>query len=289
MKPAHPVRRARAWAHGVPVLRRAKKAWPRPYARATAPLRLKPAFLMIGEMKCGTTSLFTYLLRHPQIREPFMKEPFFFDLNYDRGLNYYRSLFPPARGGGVTFEATTYYMAHPLARERIKAFVPDAKLIVLLRDPVERTQSHYHHSRSKGREPLDFEAALDAEPQRLAGEIERIVREPGYRSFAHLHLSYATRSRYAVALRPWLEDYPAEQLLVLAAEELFERPAETVERVLRFLELPVLDLAPYPVMNAREYDRMAPATRERLTAQFAEPNERLYELLGRDLGWARPT
>ena len=247
---------------------------------------MRPVFLVIGEMKCGTTSLFRYLQRHPDIREPFMKEPYFFATGYERGMGFYRSLFPLA-GHGVTYEASAYYLAHPHARERIRTHLPEAKLIVLLRDPVARTYSHWNHSRSKGREPLDFEAALEAEPERLAGEVDRMVRDPGYRSFAHVHFAYASRSRYAESLRPWLEDVPAEQLLVLRAEDLFERPRETMEEIQRFVGLDVADLGPYTAFNAREYEGMAPETAARLAEQFAEPNRELAELLGRDFGWAR--
>ena len=269
-----------------PVLRRAKKAWPRPFARATASRRMLPAFLVIGEMKCGTTSLFRYLQRHPDIRDPFMKEPYFFATGYERGMGFYRSLFPLA-GDGMSYEASTYYLAHPHARERIRTHLPEAKLIVLLRDPVARTHSHWNHSRSKGREPLEFEAALDAEPERMAGELERITRDPGYHSFAHQHFAYVTRSRYAESLRPWLEGVPAEQLLVLRSEDLFERPRETMEQIQRFAGLAVADLGPYTPFNTREYDRIRPETAARLAERFAEPNRELAALLGRDLGWTR--
>ena len=248
---------------------------------------MQPAFLMIGEMKCGTTSLYRYLERHPDIRPPFQKEPYFFATRYDRGMSWYRSLFPLARGGRVTYEGSVYYLAHPHAPERIRRHLPDAKLIVLLRDPVARTQSHWNHSRSKGREPLGFEAALEAEAARMAGEVERLRADPGYVSHAHINHAYATRSRYVDSLRPWLENFPREQLLVLGSEELFERTAETVDAIQRFVGVRVADLGPYTPFNTRDYDRMDPETRQRLTERFEAPNRELYELLGRDLGWAR--
>lgn len=274
--PASPAWRARVWA---------RKKWPRPLARATSPLRQLPGFFVLGEMKCGTTSLFAYLGRHPKVLEPYRKEPFFFDRRYDRGWRWYRSNFPITRPGTLTGDASAYYFIHPLARHRIRAYDPGTRLIVLLRDPVERTLSHYHHSRSKGREPLSFEAALDAEDERLAGEVERIVADPSYESFAHINHSYAARSRYADQLEAWLKVFPREQLLVLSADDLFVDAGPLVSEALRFLGLPGADLSPYPPLNTREYEPMAPATRERLEAHFAEPNRRLYELLGRDLGW----
>lgn len=290
--------RARAWA---------RKKWPRPVARATSRARMAPSFLVIGEMKCGTTSFFSYLTRHPGVLAPWKKELWYFDAHYERGESWYRSNFPLERAGepfrrstgipAITGEATAYYMFHPLARHRVHEFDPDMRLIALLRDPVERASSHYHHSHSKGRDPLTFEQALDAEEDRLRGETERILLEPSYsrfgetpyRSFAHINYSYLARGRYAEQLEAWLELFPREQLLVLRAEDLFERPGDAVEEAIAFLGLPHADLGEYPVLNTRTYEAMPPETRSRLAAYFEEPNRRLYELLGRDLDWTRPT
>jgi sulfotransferase family protein len=250
-------------------------------------------------MRCGTTSLYFYLSRHPSILPPCTKEPFFFADEYARGFSWYRSLFPLTlaaevarrRTGtrGITFEGSTYYLFHPLARNRIHAFDPAMKLIVLLRDPVERALSHYHHSLSKGRESLSFEDALAAEQARLAGEDERIVSNPGYRSFSHLHHSYATRGRYADSLQAWFELFPREQLLILAAEDLFVRPADVVSDVINFLGFSETDLSPYLPANTRAYDQMQANTRAELESYFAEPNRRLYSLIGREFDWAHPT
>lgn len=271
------------------MLHRTARTRPRVLARATARVRLDPSFLVLGEMKCGTSSLYAYLSRHPQIRHPYFKEPYFFSTRYDRGINWYRSNFPLAIGGGVTFESSVYYLAHPLARERIREHYPEAKLVVMVRDPIARTQSHWNHSHSKGRDPLPFPEALDAEPARLAGEVERLAADPSYVSYAHIHHAYASRSRYADALRPWMETVPPEQLHVIASEDLFQRPHETLDELQRFLGLSVEDLSPYEVVNSRTYERMDPVTRERLAREFEQPNRELYELLGRDLGWPRPT
>jgi hypothetical protein len=268
-----------------------RKRWPRPVARATSFARLSPRFLIIGEMKCGTTSLFSHLCGHPAVLRPFKKETFFFDVHYERGVGWYRSHFPlarHARDGQITGEATAYYLFHPLARHRIHAFDPEIRLIAVLRDPVERALSHYHHARSKGREPLSFEDALDAEDERLRGESERIAVEAGYRSFSHINHSYVARGRYAEQLEEWLEVFPREQLLVLRSEDLFERPREIVNDALTFLGLPETDLTSYPALNTREYGSMSAETRARLTAYFDEPNRRLVELVGRDFNWSRP-
>jgi hypothetical protein len=161
-------------------------------------------------------------------------------------------------------------------------------MIVLLRDPVDRALSHYHHEVALGREPLSFEQALDAEAERTRGEEERMARDPRYFSHAWWDHTYAARGRYAEQLERWLAVFPREQMLVLASEELAADTAGTYKRVLEFVGAPTRDLDDYPRVYKQEYAAMTPETRQRLAREFAEPNRRLYQLLGRDLGWTRP-
>jgi Sulfotransferase domain len=167
----------------------------------------------------------------------------------------------------------------------VKATLPEAKLIALLRDPVGRALSHYHHERALGREPLSFAEAVDAEPQRTRGEEERMIRDPDYFSQAWWDYTYLARGRYAEQLERWLAVFPREQLLVLASEELAAEPARTYTQVLEFLGVRAHDLEDYPSIYAQQYAEMSPDLRRRLAGYFADPNRRLYELLGRDFGW----
>jgi hypothetical protein len=170
----------------------------------------------------------------------------------------------------------------------VRATVPDAKLIVLVRDPVERALSHYHHEVALGREPLSFEDAIEAEPERTRGEEERLAREPGYFSHAWWDYTYLARGRYAEQLERWLAVFPREQLLVVPSDELADEPEETYGRVLEFLAAPAHQLDSYPRVYEQSYAEMRSETRRRLAEHFAEPNRRLYELLGRDFGWQAP-
>jgi len=181
-------------------------------------------------------------------------------------------------------EASPSYLFHPFAPQRVAELLPDVRLVALVRDPVDRAFSHYQHEVAFGREPLSFEQALDQEEERMRGELER-MRDPAYFSHAWWNYTYASRGLYAEQLERWLAVFPREQLLVVSSEDLLERPGETYSRVLEFLGAPPHELDSYPRIFVREYDRMDPRTRERLSAQFGEPNAGLYELLGRDLGW----
>jgi hypothetical protein len=159
--------------------------------------------------------------------------------------------------------------------------------VALLRDPVARALSHYHHEVALGREPLSFEEAIEREPERLEGELERLG-DTRYFSRPWWDYTYLARGRYAEQLERWLALFPREQLLVLSSERLRADPASSYARVLEHLGARQHSLPSYPAIFEREYAPMAAATHERLVEYFAPHNERLYELLGEDLGWPAP-
>src|SRR5712692_9972003 len=257
------------------------------YGRATSFVRPLPDFLIIGAQKAGTTALYSYLRRHPRVIGPSWKEVSFFDRHYARGAGWYRGNFPNALRArrALVCEASPSYLFHPLAPERVAALVPRARLIVLLRDPVDRALSHYHHEVALGREELPFEDALAREEERTRGEVERMLQDPAYFSEAWWNYTYVARGRYAEQLERWLAFFPREQLLVLASDELSDEPAETYARVLEFLGAAPHELDAFPRVFERDYPDMKPETRRMLADTFAEPNRRLYELLGRELAW----
>lgn len=256
------------------------------YGKATASLRPLPNFLIIGAQKAGTTALYAYLRRHPDITGPSWKEVSFFDRHYVRGEAWYRGNFPNAlRARGLIGEASPSYLFHPLAPRRASALVPGAKLIALVRNPVDRAFSHYQHEVALRREPLSFEEALAAEDERLRGEEAKIRADPAYFSQAWWNYTYRARGRYAEQLERWLTFFPREHLLVLPSDELLAQPARVHARVLDFLGAAPQPLQAYPRVFERRYEPMRAETRSLLARDFAEPNLALYELLGRDLGW----
>ena len=257
--------------------------------RLTAGRRRLPDFLIIGGQRCGTTSLYRYLVAHPGVVGAYpSKGAHYFDKHASRSLGWYRAHFPIAREGGpITGEGSPYYMFHPRVPEHVGRVLPDVRLIAMLRDPVERAYSHYQQEYARGFEDSDtFEQALDAEPERLEGERERMLADPGYDSYSLQHHSYTARGDYIDQIEAWLAHVPAERLLIIHAEKFFADPRGVVEEAQRFLGLEPAALPEYRAHNARSYAPMQPATRERLNQRFAEPNRRLYAHLGRDLGWS---
>lgn len=266
--------------------------------------RMLPDFIVVGAAKSGTTSLYADLGNHPYVvpcvtsDALFLgtKEVHYFDYNFDRGRDWYRSHFPLERDRAafaaehgrpfLTGEASPSYISHLWAPERIRQALPAVRLIAVLRDPVERAYSHFAMSRREGVEPLEsFEDAVAAEEQRLAPELERMRRDPGYNSWEFGCWSYLTRSRYAEQLERWLALFPREQLLVLKAEDLFARPAETLRRTFDFLGLPQREATEGSRLHTAEYAPLPPETRRSLQEYFRPHNERLYELIGADFAW----
>jgi hypothetical protein len=191
----------------------------------------------------------------------------------------------PVRRRSLVGEASPSYLFHPLAPERVARLLPDARLIALLRNPVDRAFSHYQHEVALGREPLSFEAAVDREDERMQGELDRMLRDPSYFSLAWWNYTYVARGRYAEQLERWFASFPREQLLVLFTEELSADTARTYRRVLGFLGVGVRDLESYPRIFDRDYPGMHSVTRARLDKEFEGPNRRLASLLGRNLPW----
>ncbi|MFN3231034.1 MAG: sulfotransferase family protein [Alphaproteobacteria bacterium] len=220
----------------------------------TAAERARPDFVIIGAQKAGTTSLFNYLAQHPLVQRALRKEVHYFDNHYANGEHWYRSHFPIEAelraAGALTGEATPYYMAHPHALQRIRSDLPDAKLIAVLRDPVERAVSHYFHEIRHGNEHLSLTAALETEDDRISPELLRMTENPDYKSATHQRFTYLARSRYIEQLRPLLKEGATHELLILRAEDLFADPVATMQKAFEFLGLGSngVDLR-FPVLN----------------------------------------
>jgi Sulfotransferase domain len=257
--------------------------------RLSSGLRMLPDFLLVGTQRGGTTSLFRALAAHPDVAQPnFHKGVHYFDVNYARGPEWYRGHFPLRRGSRLAFESAGYYMHHPLAPERIAADLPGVKLLVLLRDPVERAYSAHKHELARGFETeTSFERALALEPGRLAGEADRIRTEPGYVSHAHRHHSYLDRGRYADQIEVLYGLFGRERVHVAYAEEFFTEPEACYDGIIDFLGLPRWRPAVFERHNARPSSPLPAGLRERLTEHFAPHDERLAALLGEVPPWRR--
>ena len=277
-----------------PGVRNVVRSVARSWGTATADRRGLPDFLVVGTKRGGTTTLFRALQSHPGVAPLFpsrqhTKSPHYFDLHYDRGESWYRSFFPTTRALGqdrLTGEASPYYMFHPLAPGRIATDLPSVRLLVLLRDPVERAASHHWDRVQHGVELLPLELAVAMEPERLAGERERMEADPGYQSHAYEHFSYLARGRYAEQVEQLIGLFGRDRLLVARSEDLYADPQRTYDDVLEFLGLPPHRPSTFGRHHAHEGRPAVPdALRADLQTYFAPHNQRLAELLGTGLWW----
>jgi Sulfotransferase family len=170
-----------------------------------------PNLIVIGGLKCGTTSLHHYLSLHPQISMSRPKELNFFvaELNWDLGPEWYASHFD--RSAPVRGETSPHYTNLPRftgVAERMRSLTPDARIVYMVRDPIDRMLSHYLHNLGAGYESKPLGEAL-TDPEG----------------------SYLTRSRYAMQVEPYLEAFGGESVAIVAREELLSERGTTMRRL----------------------------------------------------------
>jgi hypothetical protein len=270
-------------------------------ALPTAPARMLPSFLIVGAGRCGTTSMFSALSQHPAVasgaRLPWTKEVHYFDNHYDRGIAWYQSHFPlratarlAARSAGlapVAFESSPYYMFHPLAAERIRRDLPDVKLLVMVRDPVERARSGHSYSVSLGHETEPFERALELEDARLEGEVERIIADQRYISHSHRHHSYRARGQYSEQIERLERLFGRDRIHLIDSEDFFADPKPVYDAVIDFLGLPHRGYPVFGQHNARPRSPMPDSLRTALEEHYRPYDERLVSWLGYEPSWLR--
>jgi len=173
-------------------------------------------FVGIGVQKCATTWLYDILLDHPQVALSKLKELDFFSYHFGRGYQWYEEQFPQDRPGCLVGEISPSYFIDANVPERLQAYAPEAKLVVLLRDPVERAVSNHRHEVRLGNfhgDDISFVAGLANNPL------------------------YLEQSRYGTHLLRWLRHIPASRMLVLFQEEIDREPQAVAQQVYRFLDV----------------------------------------------------
>jgi len=256
--------------------------------------RALPDSLIIGAQRAGTSSMFRLLKLHPQIYGSAKKEVHFFDRNYSKGVNWYRSHFPlrqKLKGGWVTFEATPCYLMFPHAAERISQLLPNIKFIVMLRNPVDRAISHYFHEVAGNRENMPIEEAFKAEDDRIRPELKKIQDDKTYHSIIYRNYSYKKRGVYYDQIRHYLQFFNKEQLFIIKSEEYFENPNLIFKSVYAFLGVNDNFILRESKPKSQDFEwlnrsgREVDAVKQELQEYFAPHNEKLYELLGRNFNW----
>jgi hypothetical protein len=267
------------------------------YRSFTRRMRVLPDFIIIGARRCGTTSLYNYLTEHPDVLPALKKEIFFFDLFYDKGVEWYRWHFPTriekrlreamGRSKVITGEATPSYIFDAMAPKRIHSFNPNAKLIVCLRNPVETAISAYNFGlkmKTYTAEEVVFEKVVSGELDYVARGGKPFFQQNGHKEIDP-HCTYLARGRYIDLLEPWFNVFPDDQIKVVISEQLFENPNRVYNEVLEFLGLQPHKLRTYETFNSNEYGGVDAGVKREMASYFAPHNRRLREFLKIDIDW----
>lgn len=247
-----------------------------------------PNFMIIGAQKCGTTSLEGYMSEHPQIIRAIKKEIHFWAWHVNRGIDWYLSHFPhiPPESGYMTGEATPNYLeqlANLNSIQRIYDHFPQIKLLVVLRNPIDRAFSQYHHWCRLQWEKRSFNEAVEEELSLLEATPSKPQGEANYWQNT---FGYIGRGVYIEFLQKWLDIFPRQQFLILDSHTFYTQTTETLEKVWHFLDLPSHQLTNYRKMNAGSYKQsIPPEIRSKLQEYFAPHNARLEEFLEQKFDW----
>lgn len=232
---------------------------------------LTPAALIIGAQKAGTTALIRNLGRHPDILG-IEKELGFFSSRWEKGADWYYARLAESMpetekdpADCVVIEKTPSYMVHPEAAERIKAFNPDMKIIVSLRNPVDRAFSRYND-------------ILQDEPGKVTKSFPDLMRS-GMKKQNH----FIRSGKYALQLAPYFEAFGARNVHVVVQERWIDTPWETLKETMDFLGVRAIEPLEVKTIHRNTYDPMDPETRATLTAYFKPFNQELFDLLGHDI------
>ncbi len=241
-----------------------------------------PDFIIAGASKSGTSSIYYYLSHHPQVLLPHKKEIDFYWRNYQRGIDWYLAHFPSItdRADFLTGEATPNYLRFPQVAQRIKDTAPQTKIIILLRNPVDRAISWHYHKLNTGLTKVDLKTAIAIEIDRLASVTAAEITNTGFYEPDNI-----MSSLYIYKIKPWIELLGREQFLILKSEDFYLNPLETMEEVFKFLDLPNCSLENYPKVNAGSYNQVDPSLRKTLSEYFAPYNQQLEEYLGKKFSW----
>lgn len=265
------------------------------YSSLTGPLHSLPSFYIIGAAKCGTTSLYQYLIRHPSVNPGIGKELHYFEELYYRGENWYRTCFPFQfqkslakinKNKLIAGDCTPKYIDHPLVPERIFKLTPNAKFIVMLRNPIDRAFSHYKMNLKHKYEEKSFEDAIKLEPERIKDQLD-FMKQTGKISFDYYLYAYLDRGIYVTRLKHWMNIFPKKNFLIIKSEDFYSDPSIEYNRVLKFLDLKKFELDEYGIhMSGSFKEKQIDKDFRKKLQEFYQPyNEELYSFLNKDFEW----
>jgi len=255
-------------------------------AGITASSRVLPDFIIAGTVRSGTTSLYYNICEHPSVLSADYDEIGFFDRNYHLGVNWYRSMFPTQKhmkeiktktGNSITGEDTPFYFWRKDSAKRIFNLLPNCKIIIILRNPIDRAYSNYQLGKRTGWENLSFEETIEIEKKQLKNGL--IPSQ-----FDDLR-SYLIKSIYSYQIKYWLDIFPKNQLKIISTEELSKNVKNTMSDLFKFLEISDYEIIKGQEKKSEIYPEMIQDTRNELKSVFKDYNEELFKLINKRFEW----
>tara|TARA_Y100001936_G_C16093927_1_gene689643 strand:- start:48 stop:875 length:828 start_codon:yes stop_codon:yes gene_type:complete len=259
-----------------------KRGW----SGITASSRVLPNFIIAGTVRSGTTSLYNYICNHPSVLPAAYDEIGFFDSNFQLGTMWYQSMFPTKKqmelvqektNFCLTGEDTPFYFWNKDAIKRISELIPNCKIIMIFRNPVDRAYSNYQLGKRENKEDLSFEKTIEIEKQIINKGTKNLnFSEPR---------TYLIKSLYSLQLKNWLTSFSKDQLYFLSTEQLSSKPNETMSGIFNFLGLPRYTLSEFKKEKKAIYPEMNISTRNDLLEFFKSYNNELFSLIGNNFSW----
>ena len=255
-------------------------------------IRVIPDFLVIGAKRCGTTSLYQHLPEHPCISKSPYDNMGFFNDNFHLGVNWYKSFFPTTFtrkkikskfGNFLAFDVTTKYMEEESTANNVYQTKPNMKIIIILRNPVDRAYSQYHLSVRQTAERRSFEDVVEENMNRLNKEShEHYEIKP---RFSAKEDNYLKKGLYALQLRYWLKIFPRENILTVSTEEFESNQQIIYNKIFEFLNISKFEVKNTKKMEKGNYQPIKSETRNLLLDYFRPHNHELFELINMEFDW----
>ena len=252
----------------------------------TSSSRVLPNFIIIGTVRSGTTSLYYNICEHPSVLPADYDEIGFFDSNFQLGINWYRSMFPTKADMkkirretqyAITGEDTPFYFWKDEVVERISQTLPNVKLILILRNPVDRAYSNYKLAVRTGNEKFSFDDAIDTEM--------RFMKDHTIRESIDQRRSYLAKGLYSKQLKLWRNNYSEKDIHILCTEDMRDKPKEELSKIFKFLEISEYDIKNPQQQKMYKYEDMNPDIRQKLIEYYRPHNRELFDLMGRKFDW----
>lgn len=255
------------------------------YRLLTTNKRSLPDFIIVGEAKCGTTSLYNYLENNSKLNSPIKKEIHYFDYKYTKGERWYKAHFPLNSNKKITGEATPYYFFQPNAISRIAKCLPGVKIILMVRNPIDRAISSFNNNKRAKLEPLSLFAEAMEREERIKEKSIKDASKDIYHD--HKYHLYQERGIYYKNYERLIEFFDKKDILVLEFNEFFQDLPEQYRNVLEFLNLDTTQVIENKIHNKGSYKNEDAIVLDKLNALYREPNERFFKILGRSFDWNR--